>query len=181
MEIDNSKVAGKVLVKDGRWIVPESERPSDWRRILPEPSTRDAGLLTAIVENAPPPSPVSAPKRHHAFRGWVALRNAIHESAKGMDIDQETLAAGLVLAFGLFSREIADVRERTSVAEPAGYMERCVTEGFWLIDGVVDLCEENAAVCDIGFWLRAMAVAGILRTHRATDGALSFSLASRAA
>ena len=29
----------RVLVKDGKWLVPEGERPENWRQILPDPAS----------------------------------------------------------------------------------------------------------------------------------------------
>ena len=171
MESDNNKAAGKVLVKDGQWCVPESERPRNWREILPEKeaavSVREHRCRNGEPkQHQPITAPAQAeatPKRQQQFRGWVALRNAIRKSAKYLVVDAETLDAAFVLSFGMWSRDLDVIHARTGIVNPKPYIDRCLSSGLWLEDGAVELGEMNDDIGDIGFWCRAMVVSGILK------------------
>ena len=180
----------RILVKDGKWQVPESERPSNWRSILPETSEPEpldpspAPPPTQQPDSAEPPAAVVG-RRHALYPlwehdGWIELRKAIELS--GAEFcghnrkDKRIIEAALVLCAGMFTRTGPILRRMTGVSNEKPFVQRCYDLGVWKTDdrGVTlgkfgeDLPSQQSGWADLEFWMIAMAVAGEI--HRNPDG-----------
>lgn len=164
--IDES-MKSRVLVIDGKWVVPEEERPANWREILPDaPPVATAVEIApeaAPVEIEPETTPIPEPQRKRkdtrVFRpGWVGLKHAIERSFADAKATPELTQAALVIVAGIWSRDPAAIAKRIPGAPVYLYAKRCVELGLWKDDGV-DLGEIDDERCgDLPLVLRAMCV-----------------------
>ena len=154
----NDNLKGRVLVHAGKWLVPEPERPANWRSILDEAIGPTLNELVAATDEKQTREQVVA-----NYFDWYRreVKADTEESASAFGADGAILIAGHMLIIGMFCRE----PERISVEMDyqLDYVrmiaERYTKSNIWREDMTVWLGEEDENA-GIRYWLLAMAGSG---------------------
>ncbi len=177
-------VACKVLVRDGKWLVPPEERPANWRSILPESDS--PSILDEVIANTlPEAKPIELcgcgkPIVHHgtcsvraeqakrsreARQSFVEMMAVVDKSADEWGAHDSLRLAARVMIAGLWTRDVNALARM--LRAKAGDVERICAryEGtiIWPSDRTVFIGDENEAHGDLGFWLNAMVGDGFVR------------------
>lgn len=155
---------GRVLMREGRWMVPPEERPANWRQILdevpaPVPDTLDRAIKATearVVRQRPNPDSY-----------FPELFDAVEESMNYMGVsekDENVRIAAHVLMMGLFTRNATKITRllktrRADVVKLAS--TRYAMWGFWHSNYAVHLGPDE--LLDLSVLLIAMAGAGVIR------------------
>lgn len=156
--------SGRVLVKDGKWLVPEAERPANWRLILAEPKESPLDSVIQETENRVPenlpPAPVAKPPWES--ESWLELSANIDHSAKDFGAEDYLIKCAKVLAAGMFTRTGPTIRKMSGMRNEKLAVERCYQFGLWNRDNRGVVLGNLDQFGDFNFWLLSMVVAGIL-------------------
>lgn len=177
--IDFPPPTSRVLVKDGKWLVPESERPANWKDILPEKPA--VSLLDEII-NAPVQEPPIEPAprerlRHKLYprwedEAWLDMKTAITYSLRSMDATDDLVFCGLILVAGMWTRTGPILRKMTGVRNEKKAVKRCYELGLWNRENravvIPGSDEEDPTLSNLEFFMTAMAIKGEI--HRHPDG-----------
>lgn len=145
-------ITARQLVKDGKWIVPQEERPRNWRDILPDVQDALAEAMTATEDIERRKSLV------------IELRDVAVQSAEWAGAGTEIRDAGIVILAGVAMRDPHRLNEWLGIEE--SFIEMvggwAIRHEVWRRDGGIMICDEEIqeGFEDLGLWMLAMAAVG---------------------
>lgn len=183
---------------------PAPERPA----IEPQPEPLLETALRVTEERSVELCPCGKPKSHRAMckhraqiarenrksnDGWRQLAKAITESAKDFGADRRLLSSALIMAAGIWTRELPELKAKLLMAH-AFYVKpdfirdvaaRFQTAGIWDENGhTVEIGIDETAEGvggEIGLWLNAMVGIGEIETTGVENGQRLYRAKSGAA